>query len=233
MIMNKKYNDIKKALEISKKCYNNVKDNIKVGVSEKELYDIVAKTIKIEGEGYVKEFVGDFVCGERTGDIGGDPSDKKMKTGDLFILDLSINYDGSWCDTCRTFFLGEPTPEQRKAYDVIVRAQYVGKLVARAGIKGAEIKNVMEEFMKSQGFGGMMPHHAGHAVGEEAVQEPIFVETCEEAIKKGEVITLEPGLYVKDKWGMRVENDYIVHEDYLEDIFTYTKKIEDFIIKGE
>lgn len=231
--MNKKYIAIKKALEVSKKCYDAVKANIKVGVSEQDLYNVVANTIKKYGAGHCDEFIGDFVCGERTGDIGGDPSDKKMKMGDLFILDLSIKYDGYWSDTCRTFFLGEPTDEQRKAYDAIIRAQYVGKLVARTGVKACEIKKVMEDFLTSQGFGGLMPHHAGHSVGELPFQEPVFKMDCDTPISKGDVITLEPGLYFKDKWGMRIENNYIVHEDYLEDIFIYSKKIEDFIIKGD
>ena len=231
--MVKKVEAIKKALEVSKKCYDAVKANIRVGVSEKEIYDIVAKTIKNVGGGHCKEFIGDFVCGERTGDIGGDPTDKKMKLGDLFILDLSVKYDDYWCDTCRTFFLGEPTLEQRKAYDVIIRAQYLGKLVARNGIQAQSIKKVMEEFMISQGFGGMMPHHAGHSVGEKPFQDPVFEAGCDKLIQKGDIITLEPGLYVKNKWGIRVENDYIVQNDYLEDIFIYNKKIEDFIIYEE
>ena len=231
--MEKKYKDIRNALEVSKKCYDAVKASIKVGVSEKELYDVVAKTIKREGGEHCKEFIGDFVCGERCGDIGGDPTDKKMKMGDLFILDLSIKYDDYWCDTCRTFFLGKPTEKQREAYDVIIRAQYAGKLVARTGVKASSIKKVMEEFMISQGFGGHMPHHAGHSVGEKPFQDPVFGEGCDTLIKRGDVVTLEPGLYFKNEWGIRVENNYIVHDDYLEDIFVYTKKIEDFIIEGE
>lgn len=231
--MEKKYRDIRNALDVSRKCYDAVKNAIRPGISEKELYEIVKETIEKEGGGHCKEFVGDFISGERTGDIGGDPTDRVLKTGDLFILDLSVKYDDYWSDTCRTFFLGEPTLKQRQAYDAIIRAQYAGKLVIRSGVKASGVKKVTEEFMVSQGFGGHMPHHAGHSVGEKPFQSPVFEEGCGSLIEDGDVVTLEPGLYFKDEWGIRVENDYIVHEDYLEDMFTYTKKIEDFIIKGD
>lgn len=226
-----KYDDIKNALAVSEKCYDAIKANIKEGVSEQDLYNVVKETIEKEAKEHGKEFIGDFVCGERTGDIGGDPTDKKMKMGDLFILDLSLKYDDYWCDTCRTFFLGEPTEEMRKAYATVLECQKVGEHTVKAGIVAQDVKTVMESYMVSQGFGGLMPHHGGHAVGEAPYQKPAFEEGCDMRINDGEVVTLEPGLYFKDKWGMRVENNYIVKGDHLEKIFNYTTDIEYFIIK--
>lgn len=231
--MTNKYESIKNALEVSKHCYDAIRDNIKIGISEKSLYEIVKETIKQYGGDHCLEFVGDFVGGSRTGDIGGDPSDYKLKLGDLFILDLSIKYDDYWCDTCRTFFLGEPTLEQRKAYQIVLNAQDIGKYVVRTGVNAKNVKKVVEEYMISQGYEGLMPHHAGHSVGEAPYQKPAFELECDMTIKDGDVVTLEPGLYFKDKWGMRVENNYIVHDDCLENIFDYTRNIDDFIIKED
>lgn len=228
---NIKYQNIKKALMLSEFCYDAVRAAIRVGISEKELYRVVSDTLLEKGGSHVNAFIGDFVAGRRTSEISGGPTDNKMKMGDLFILDLSVQYDNYWCDTCRTFFLGEPDNSMKKAYQTILKAQEVCALTVRAGVKASDVKEVAESFLKSQGYANLMPHHAGHSVGEEPYQKPAFEEGCDMLLQEGDVITLEPGLYFQERWGMRVENNYIVHEDHLENIFDYTRNIEDFIIK--
>ena len=147
-----------------------------------------------------------------TGEIGGDPTDLVLKEGDAFILDLSVRYDDAWSDTCRTFFLGEPSDEQKKAYQTVLDAQDIGQKLVRTGVKASDVKTCVEAFMVSRGFGGMMPHHVGHAIGDEPYMKPAFEEGCDINVADGEIFTLEPGLYKEGSWGMRVENNYIIED---------------------
>ena len=131
---------IKRALGASKMIYDAVRANLREGVSEREIYDLVGKTAGELLRDQQWEYIGDFVSGERTAEIGGDATDRKMKPGDLFILDLSLRCADGWCDTCRTFFLGEPSEEIRRAYDTVLRCQRVGELAVRPGVKASDIK---------------------------------------------------------------------------------------------
>lgn len=226
-------NDIIKALQASAAIYDAVRSNIREGVSEQELYDIVGQTAGRLLEGHEWEYIGDFISGERTGAIEGAPTERCMKKGDLFLMDLSLRCDSGWCDTCRTFFLGEPTKEQRRAYDAVLCCQRVGEQTVRAGVKAADIKRVMETFMVSRGYGGLMPHHGGHAVGDEPFYKPVFELESDMCVDEGMVITLEPGLYFENRWGIRVENNYLVTEDGLVNLFDYPREIDYFVIEGE
>lgn len=225
--------DILKALQASAVIYDAVRDALRPGVSEREIYELVGETAGRLLEGHEWEYIGDFVSGERTGEIGGDATDRRIRAGELFVLDLSLRCDSGWCDTCRTFFLGEPTEEMRRAYDTVLRCQKVGEQTVRAGVKASDIKAVMESFMVSQGYGGLMPHHGGHAVGDAPYQKPAFEEDCDMTVNAGEVVTLEPGLYFRNRWGMRVENNYLVGENGLENLFTYPVQMDYFILDGK
>ena len=225
--------NIKRALGASKMIYDAVRASLREGVSEREIYDLVGKTAGELLRDQQWEYIGDFVSGERTAEIGGDATDRKMKPGDLFILDLSFRCGDGWCDTCRTFFLGEPSEEIRRAYDTVLRCQRVGELAVRPGVKASDIKLVMEAFMVSQGYGGHMPHHGGHGVGNAPYEKPAFEETCDMPVEEGKVITLEPGLYFENRFGMRVENNYLVTKNGLVNIFDYPRELEYFIITGE
>lgn len=225
-------NDILKALEVSKTIYDTVRTHLKEGVSEREIYDLAGRTADELLQGHEWEYFGDFISGERTAGIEGCATDRRMKPGDLFILDLSLRCDSGWCDTCRTFCLGKPSEEMRRAYDAVLRCMKVGELTVRPGVKASDVKTVMESFMISQGYGGHMPHHGGHAVGEAPYQKPAFEQGCDMLIGAGQIITLEPGLYFENRWGIRVENNYLVTENGLKNIFDYPTQLDYFIIAG-
>ena len=223
--------NIKKALEVNKKVYDAVRDSLRPGMSERDVYELTGRVVDEACGDVPHEFIGDFVGGPHTQGIGGGPGEYVLKMGDLFILDLSVRYNDMWSDTCRTFFLGEPTYEQDRAYETVLEAQRLGERLVRAGVIASSVKADVERFLCERGFGGCMPHHAGHAIGSEPYMRPAFEEGCGMKVADGEIFTLEPGIY-KDGWGMRVENDYIAGCGAPECIFDYPRNIEYFILKG-
>ena len=220
---------IRRALEASAAVYEAVRAALCVGISERTLYELTGRVAGSLLAGQDWEYLGDFVSGERTAGIGGEPTERTLRAGDLFLLDLSVRCGDGWCDTCRTFFLGAPNEEIRRAYEAVLRCQQVGALTVRSGVKASEVKRVMEAYLVSQGYGGHMPHHGGHKGGNAPYEKPAFEEGCDLTVQAGDIITLEPGLYFVNRFGLRVENDYLVTEAGLTNLFDYPVALDYFV----
>ena len=222
-----------RALEANRAAYEAIRSGLRPGMTEKDAHALVAAAVDRVCGAEPHEFIGDFVGGARTGAIEGPPTDYVFKAGDLFILDLSVRRGDTWSDTCRTFFLGEPTLRQREAYAAVLACQDEGARRVRAGVAASSVRPPMLAVLEARGFGGRMPHHGGHLVGPKPYMKPAFEEGCDDHIKGGDVCTLEPGVYFEGEWGMRVENDYLVTADGVENLFDYPRELEHFIIGGD
>ena len=225
-----KLEELTRALEVNRAVYDAVLRYIRSGVSEREIYELTKTTIDEMLKDVSHEFIGDFVGGKRCGKIGGDPTDYILSSGDGFILDLSVRYGNTWSDTCRTFFLGEPSDEIKKAYDVALKLQSFGATFVKPEICAENVKIEAEKLLESLGYGNMMPHHMGHLIGSEPYMIPAFDINHKEILSEGVFFTLEPGLYKEGEWGLRVENDYILQFGGAKNLFDYPTEIEHFII---
>ena len=201
-------------------------------MTEKDAYALVQSAVDAVCGAEPHEFIGDFIGGVRTGAIEGPPTDYAFRAGDLFILDLSVRRGETWSDTCRTFFLGEPTQRQHEAYAAVLACQDEGARRVRAGVVASSVRPPMVDVLERLGFGGRMPHHGGHLVGPKPYMKPAFEEGCDDVVCEGVVCTLEPGVYFEGEWGMRVENDYLVTADGVENLFDYPRELDYFVIGG-
>ena len=221
---------VRRSLEANRAAYEAVRRGLRVGMTELEAYALVCEAVDRACRGEEHEFIGDFVGGARAGSVEGPPTDYAFKAGDVFILDLSVRRGGTWSDTCRTFFLGEPTQRQRDAYAAVLAAMDAGARAARAGVVASSVRPPMVAELAARGFAGLMPHHGGHMVGPAPYMKPAFEDGCEGRVEAGDVCTLEPGVYVDGEWGMRVENDYLVTAGGLENLFDYPRELGYFVI---
>ena len=222
---------VERALEANRAAYEALRGGLRPGLSEKAAYELVRAAVDRVCGSESHEFIGDFVGGARTGAIEGPATDLVLKKGDAFICDLSVRRGDFWSDTCRTFFLGEPTPEQRAAYAAVREVQRLGERIVRAGVVCEDVKTAAEQLLAERGFGGRMPHHVGHLVGPKPYLKPAFEMGDRTILPEGSVCTLEPGIYLPGEWGMRVENDYVVTADGVENLFDYPRDIEYFIVE--
>jgi len=221
---------VRRALEANRAAYDAIRAGLREGMTERDAYALVAEAVDRVCGGEPHEFIGDFVGGPRAGAIEGPPTEYALKKGDLFILDLSVRRGCAWSDTCRTFFVGEPTPRQREAYAAVLACQEAGERIMRPGVAATAVRPPMMEILERRGFAGLMPHHGGHLVGLAPYMKPAFEDGCEGALEAGDVCTLEPGVYVAGEWGIRVENDYLVSDAGAENLFTYPRDIGHFIV---
>lgn len=183
---------------------------IQPGRTEVEVYADVQRAV-VHTAGMPTPFAGDFVSGERTLDIGGGPTHRVIEAGDPFIFDLFPTYQGYWADTCRTFIVGgAPTAEQRRIYALLRRALEAGEGMLRPGVKANRVYRAVYEAIAAEGLGDFFPHHAGHGIGLEAPEAPFLIPGSDEVLEEGMVVTLEPGVYIPDFGGMRLEDNYLI-----------------------
>lgn len=222
----KAYSDVK---DLNIKAYDRIRNEIRSGYTEKDLYNIVVQTYLSNTDGKAV-YSGDFISGIRTCKIEGSATDKLLEQGDAIIVDALCAYNGIHCDTTRTFFCGEPTEEQKTVYELLCRLLEETKALLRPGTKAGSIFDYMNQRLKQEGYEGLV-HHAGHGLGYSWCEEPRFIENNETELEADMLVTLEPGLYFKNKYGIRIENNYRVTENGGIDVFGYRTNIQDFILK--
>lgn len=222
--------NVKRALEANEAAYEALRNSLEPGMTEKDAFELVREAVDRVSGAESHEFTGDFVGGARTGAIEGPATNLVLKDGDLFICDLSVRRGEAWSDTCRTFFLGEPTSAQRAAYDAALELVRFCESIVRPGIVCEDVKIAAERFLAARGFKGRMPHHAGHLMGPVPYMKPAFEAHERALLPEGAICTLEPGIYFGGEWGLRIENDYAATAAGLENLFDYPLEMEYFII---
>ena len=221
---------VRRSLEANRAAYEAVRLGLRVGMTELDAHALVGEAVDRACRGEEHEFIGDFVGGARAGSVEGPPTDYAFRAGDVFILDLSVRRGAAWSDTCRTFFFGEPSPRQREAYETVLAAQSLAEGLVRADTVAETVKETVDAFLASRGYGGRMPHHVGHVVGPKPYMKPAFELGDVSRMETGAVCTLEPGLYFEGDFGVRVENDYVVGAEGLTNIFDYPREMEYFTL---
>lgn len=188
------------------------------GMTELDVYRLVQR-VASETAGRQVLVYGDFVSGARCQQIGGVPSSKVIESGELVLLDFSVVIDDYRGDFCNTFVCdGAPSPRERELYEACSAAMQAGERVLRPGTSCrdvfASVRNKLVEHKVAEFF----PHHAGHGVGLGHPEPPFLVPESSETLAVGDVITLEPGVYLPGVAGMRYERNYLITDSGYESL---------------
>jgi Xaa-Pro aminopeptidase len=182
---------------------------IRAGISEFEIYREV-QTAALEAVGRPALLYGDFrAVNAQTPKAGGLPTGYQLQRGDLFILDYSVVLDGYRSDFTNTYSVGPPTDEQMLLFELCEAAMHNGEAALNAGAQASDVYNAVSGTLQDAGY-GPLPHHAGHGIGLGHPEPPILVPESTDALLAGDVVTLEPGLYVAGIGGMRIEHNYLI-----------------------
>ncbi|HEX3087108.1 MAG TPA: aminopeptidase P family protein [Ilumatobacteraceae bacterium] len=138
------------------------------------------------------------------------PTDTLIEAGHTVIIDVGALYQGYHSDMTRTFFVGEPTPEQQEMYEIVLAAQRSGVAAVEAGISTAELDSVCRDAITEAGFGPWFTHGTGHGVGLLIHEDPFINHTGDLKLQVGDVVTVEPGVYREGFGGIRVEDLVVV-----------------------
>ncbi|MBU1089424.1 aminopeptidase P family protein [Patescibacteria group bacterium] len=153
------------------------------------------------------------------------PTARRLKKGDIVKIDLGVKYQG-WCsDITRTFFTVEPTKLQREVYEAVLRAQQIGIRKIKIGMKAKDLDAAARNFLAKEGFGKNFIHSLGHGIGRKVHTAPKIGPKSKSVLEKKTAITIEPGIYLKNKFGVRIEDSLLVKKNGVELLTKFPKKL--------
>lgn len=163
--------------------------------------------------------------GKRSSMPHGTASDKCIERGDFLTLDFGCVLDGYCSDMTRTVVIGNADSRQREIYDVVLDAQQLAISAIHPGIRCCDIDKIARDRICDAGYGACFGHSLGHSVGIDIHEAPSFSPKCDQLIENGHVITVEPGIYIEDFGGVRIEDVIAVYNDQAENLTHSPKKL--------
>ena len=155
------------------------------------------------------------------------PGDTVLEAGQCVVLDFGAKARGYCSDMTRTVFLGAPEGKMLRAWEALRAANEAVEAALRPGVTGAEMHQLAEDILEEGGFGGCMGHGLGHGVGMDIHEEPVLSPRNGRLLAPGNVVTVEPGIYLPGEFGMRLEDFGVVTEEGFE---VFTKSTHEAVI---
>lgn len=217
---------IKMAQAITDKAFAHILNFIKVGKTEKEIALELEFFMRKNGSSGVA-FDTIAVSGKNSSLPHGVPTDKPLENGDFLTMDFGARFEGYCSDMTRTVALGQVSEKQQEIYDTVLQAQLEALKSIKPNVQCKEIDKIARDIIANKGYGECFGHGLGHSVGIEIHENPAFNTRDETPIKNGMVITVEPGIYLPDKFGVRIEDMVVITDDGFENI---TKSGKNLII---
>jgi Xaa-Pro aminopeptidase len=155
-----------------------------------------------------------------------EPGEREIGRGELVVFDMGARLDGYCSDGTRTFATGEPGEEARAVYGVVRQAQQAALEAVRAGVKGEDVDTAARKLIDDAGYGEHFGHALGHGVGLEVHEGPRLSQRSEDVLAPGEVVTVEPGIYLPGSLGVRIEDFVVVEEDGLRNLSSLPKELQ-------
>ena len=139
-------------------------------------------------------------------------SDYRIATGDALLLDFGATVEGYHADITRTVFVGGAASEDREFYATVLRANAAGRAAVRPGLPAGDLDDIVLKVLEQTPFGRFTRHKTGHGLGLEVHEDPYIMRGNQAVLLPGMVFTIEPGLYVLGKIGVRIEDNVVVSE---------------------
>lgn len=166
------------------------------------------------------------ISGANSADPHGKPGTKTIQHGDLVLFDLGVVLDGYCSDITRTVAYGDLTDELRHVYQTVLDAQMGAVSLCKPGTELGALDRKARSIITEAGFGEYFPHRLGHGLGADVHELPSINETNTETLKPGMTFTIEPGIYLPNKGGVRIEDDVLITDDGYELLTKYPKELQ-------
>lgn len=214
--------NIREAAKLADKCIEIGTEFLKVGVTEREVVNHIENEIKKFG---VSEMSFDTMVlfGDHAASPHGTPGERKLVKDEYVLFDLGVIYNHYCSDMTRTVKFGTPSEEAQTIYNIVLEAETNAIEAIRAGVPLKDIDKIARDIISDAGYGDYFPHRLGHGLGLEEHEYQDVSSTNSNLLEAGMVITIEPGIYVPNVAGVRIEDDILVTENGYEILTHYDK----------
>ncbi len=220
---------LKKASKIIDNLFDICTHKLHVGQRESDMQSILMAEASMLGAfdtGYASTLNPLIIAGGPNGALPhAQVSQRKFKKGDLVVVDLTLRYDGYVSDATRTFAMGNTNNKARIIYDIVHESQKGGLDSVRSNASCKSVDDACRSFIDSRGYGKYFVHSTGHGVGLEVHEMPIISQKSQTNLQKNMAITVEPGIYVPGKLGVRIEDTLVVRDRKPLILHKFTKEL--------
>ena len=208
---------ISKAARILDKLYEICAEEIKAGLSERDLQaKLIYEAMKMDANppSYKWTLNPLIIAGGPNGALPhAEVTDRKFRKGDMIVVDLTLRHAGYIADATRTFALGSATSEMKKVYEIVQESQKAGLDTAKAGATCGQVDAACRDLIMERGYEKLFIHSTGHGIGLDVHEPPWLRMENGEELRANMAVTVEPGIYIENKFGVRIEDSIIVTSD--------------------
>lgn len=196
-----------------------------IGMTEGQLRDILCRAMEKRGISNA----GALVCaGENAAIPHYTRSDGKIEDGKCLLVDFGGTFDGYWSDMTRTFYFGAPPEDFRRAYEVVREALLLGHKEAYPGNRMKNVDKAVRGLIERRGYGAYFTHRTGHGIGLECHEQPCAAQGEMAVMEPGMAFSIEPGVYLPGKFGIRIEDQAFLTEDGVEILHPFPRELRVF-----
>jgi Xaa-Pro dipeptidase len=215
---------MEKAVLVAERGIASLLPRIKIGMSEKQVAAMLTQEL-LTGGAESLAFGPIVASGPNSASPHAWPTERPLQDGDLLVIDWGVYIDGYPSDITRTFAVGEIDAELKHIYETVKMANSVGKQTARPGATGQDVDRAARKVIDDAGYGEQFFHRTGHGLGLEVHEMPNIVEGNLEPLIPGNVFTVEPGIYLTGRGGVRIEDDVVITADGCRSLTTFSREL--------
>lgn len=217
---------IRTAIEIAERALEETLEVVREGVAEFEIAAELEYRLRRAGSGPLP-FVPIVATGPRSALPHAEPGQRHVAEGDLLLFDFGASREGYCCDLTRTFVAGAAAPWQREIHDAVRKAQEAAIAALEVGRGGAEVDRAARRCLEARGWAERFGHSTGHGIGLEVHEGPRLARRSEDVLEAGNVVTVEPGVYLSGRGGVRVEDDVAVDDDGARSLTRFSRDLQE------
>ena len=217
---------LKRVGEITDAALYDTAKYVKPGMTERQILDFIIKSFALNGaDASGADAWGIIAKSENAAVPHYSKMDCELRIGDSLIMDVGCNYKGYHSDVTRTVFIGEPDEERRKVYEIVREAQQTGINMIRPGVRACDVDKAVRDVVEKAGYGPQFFHRTGHGIGLAVHEDPYISSTNQTILKEGMAFSVEPGIYLHGKFGVRIEDIVVVTATGCEIMTKYPKTL--------
>lgn len=204
---------IQKAVQIAQDALEAILPELRVGMSERQVASLLVASLQRSGSGNDLPFTPIVASGPNSANPHAHPGDRELQTGDLVVIDWGASWDGYCSDLTRTFAVGEVDEEFKRIHSLVEKANAAGREAVVAGRPLSAVDMAARAVITEGGYGPFFTHRTGHGLGMEGHEPPYVYGANTLPMVSGMTFTVEPGIYLTERGGVRVEDNVVVGEE--------------------